>query len=61
MKTYARYLFTTGWEATKIGSGWHEVTNSKHMRTPSGMNEYITLNGVSVKARFCEVVQVFDK
>ena len=61
MKTYARYTFTAGWEAKKIGEGWHEVTNSKTLRTPSGLNEYITINGVSVKARFCEVVYVFNK
>lgn len=61
MKTYARYNFSTGWEANKIGEGWHEVTNSKMLRTPSGLHEYITINGVSVKARHCEVVQVFVK
>ena len=61
MKTYARYNFTKGWEAEKIGEGWHEVTAERTMRTPSGLNNYITINGVSVKARHCEVVQVFIK
>jgi hypothetical protein len=61
MATYARYNFTVGWEASKIGEGWHLVTNEKTMRTPSGVHQYITINGVSVKARHCEVVQVFTK
>ena len=61
MVTYARYNFTTGWEATKIGIGWHLVTNERIMRTPSGVHQYITINGVAVKARHCEIVQVFTK
>ena len=61
MATYARYNFTTGWEASKIGTGWHLVTNERIMYTPSGRHTYITINGVAVKARHCEVVQVFTK
>lgn len=61
MKEYARYKYTTEWEADRIGAGYHEVTASKMLRTPSGLNEYITINGVSVKARHCEIVQVFVK
>lgn len=61
MKEYARYKYATGWEADRIGPGYHEVTASKMLRTPSGLNEYITINGVSVKARHCEIVQVFVK
>ena len=61
MKEYARYKYTTGWEADRIGTGYYEVTASKMLRTPSGLNEYITINGVSVKARHCEIVQVFVK
>lgn len=61
MKTYARYIYTVGWEAERIGAGYHEVTASRMLRTPSGLNEYITINGVSVKARHCEIVQVFVK
>ena len=61
MKEYARYKYTTGWEASRIGTGYHEVTASKMLRTPSVLNEYITINGVSVKARHCEIVQVFVK
>lgn len=61
MATYARYNFTTGWEANKIGEGWYLVTNEKTLRTPSGVHQYITINGVAVKARHCEVVQVFTK
>ena len=61
MSTYARYNFTTGWDAERIGQGWHLVTNEKTLRTPSGIYQYITINGVSVKAKHCEVVQVFTK
>lgn len=61
MSTYAKYNFTKGWEAEKIGEGWHLVTNERTMRTPSSVHQYITINGVSVKARHCVVVQVFTK
>ena len=61
MSTYAKYNFTKGWEAEKVGEGWHLVTSEKTMRTPSGVHQYITINGVSVKARHCMVVQVFTK
>lgn len=61
MATYARYKFTTDRQAKMIGTGWHLVTKEYSMFTPSGLNNYITINGVSVKARHCEVVQVFTK
>ena len=61
MSTYARYNFITGREAEKIGTDWHLVTNEYTMRTPSGVHQYITINGVAVKARHCTVVQVFIK
>ena len=61
MSTYAKYNFTKGWEAEKIGEGQHLVTNERTMRTPSSVHQYITINGVSVKARHCVVVQVFTK
>ena len=61
MATYAKYNFKVGFEAQRIGGGWHLVTNSRMQRTPSGLHEYVTINGVSVKARHCEVVQVFVK
>ena len=61
MKTFAKYTFTVGREADHLGSEWHEVTDSKMRYTPSGLNEYITIKGMSVKARFCEIVYVFDK
>ena len=61
MSTYAKYNFTKGWEAEKIGEGWHLVTSEKTMRTPSGTHQYITINGMAVKAKHCVVVQVFTK
>ena len=59
-KNYKDYIITVTCIGL-IGAGYHEVTASKMLRTPSGLNEYITINGVSVKARHCEVVQVFVK
>lgn len=61
MVTYARYNYRVGWEANKIGKGWHLVTNEKILRSPSGVHQYITINGVAVKARHCTVIQVFTK
>ena len=61
MATYARYNYAVGLEANKIGEGWHLVTNEKTLRTPSGVHQYITINGVAVKAQHCTVVQVFTK
>lgn len=61
MSTYARYTYTVGQEAKRIGNGWHLVTREYTLRTPSGLHQYITINGIAVKARDCEVVQVFVK
>lgn len=61
MKTYATYNFSVGREADRLGKGWHEVTDSKMKYTPSGFNEYITIGGISVKARFCTIIYVFEK
>lgn len=61
MAIYAKYNFSVGLEAQRIGNSWHLVTNSKMQRTPSGLQEYVTINGVSVKARHCEIVYVFEK
>jgi hypothetical protein len=61
MSIYAKYNFSVGFEAERIGSGWHLVTKSRMQRTPSGLHEYVTINGVSVKARHCEIVYVFEK
>jgi hypothetical protein len=61
MKTYAKYNFSVGREADCLGNKWHEVTDSKMKYTPSGLNEYVTIGGISVKARFCTIVYVFEK
>ena len=61
MEIYAKYNYTTGYQATRIGTGWHRVTQEKVRRTPSGIHQYITINGISVKANHCEIVQVFIK
>lgn len=61
MKTYARYIYTTDWTAKKIGNGWHEVTKEYLLQYPSGKQNTLVIGGVAVKARHCEIVQVFDK
>ena len=59
MKTYARYIYTNDITAKRIGNEWHEVTNEYQSRRPSGLCTIVVINGVGVKARHCEIVQVF--
>lgn len=59
MKTYARYIYTTDYTAKRVGNGWHEVTKEYMMYYPSGRQNTVVINGVAVKARHCEIVQVF--
>lgn len=61
MKTFAKYKFTKDWTAQRIGNDWLEVTNEYQQFTPSGLNNYVVIGGVGVKARFCEIIQVFEK
>lgn len=61
MKTYARYKYTNSWEAKLIGCGWHEITAEYTKYYPSGKHLTVIVNGLAVKARECELVQVFDK
>lgn len=60
MKTYARYIYTWDMTAKRVGNGWHEVTKEYMMYYPSGRQNTVVINGVAVKARHCEIVQVYD-
>ena len=59
MKTYARYIYTQDMTAKRVGNGWHEVTKEYMMYYPSGRQNTVVINGVAVKARHCEIVQVY--
>jgi hypothetical protein len=59
MKTYARYIYTTDYTAKRVGNGWHEVTKEYMMYYPSGRQLAIVIDGIAIKARQCEIVQVF--
>ena len=61
MKTYARYIYTTDLTAKRVGNQWHEVTKEFTQYYPSGRHTTIVINGVAIKARHCEIVQVFIK
>ena len=60
MKTYARYTgYKDSFTASRIGNGWYEVTEERKERRPSGLHNMVKINGLWVKARYCELVQVF--
>lgn len=59
MKTYARYTYTKDITARRIGNGWIEVTAEYQLWFPSGRQTVLVLNGLVVKAKFCEIIQVF--
>lgn len=61
MKTYARYTYTADYTAKRIGNGWLEVTKEYMMCYPSGRQNTLVIGGMSVKARHCEIIQVFEK
>lgn len=61
METYARYIYTQDMTAKRVGNGWHKVTKEYMMYYPSGRQNTLVINGVAVKARHCEVVQVITK
>ena len=61
METYARYIYTQDYTAKRVGSGWHKVSKEYIMRYPSGTHTTIVINGVAVKAKHCEIIQVFVK
>lgn len=59
LKTYARYTYTTDYTAKRVGNCWHEVTKEYMMYYPSGRQLTIVIDGIAIKARHCEIVQVF--
>ena len=61
LKTYARYKYTTDLTAKRVGNDWHEVTKEYVQYYPSGRHNTLVICGCAVKARHCEIVQVFIK
>ena len=61
MKTYARYIYTKDLTAKLVGNEWHEVTKEFMQYYPSGRHNTVVINGMAIKARHCEIVQVFVK
>ena len=61
MKTYARYIYTKDLTAKLVGNEWHEVTKEFMQYYPSGRHNTVVINGMAIKARHCEIVQVFTK
>ena len=59
MKTYARYTYNNDSTAKMLGNRWHIVEKECIKYYPSGQHNTITINGISVKAKYCEIVQVF--
>lgn len=59
MKIYARYKYTKDFTAKIVGNAWHEVTKEEMRNYPSGRRNTVVINGVAVKADYCEIVQVF--
>ena len=61
MKTYARYTNTQDWIAKRVGNEWHEVTEERKEWRPSGLHTVVVINGLGIKACYCEIVTVFEK
>ena len=61
LKTYARYIYTQDFTAKRIGNEWHEVTKEYVQYYPSGRHATVVICGCAVKARHCEIVQVFNR
>ena len=61
MITYARYKYYNDFTAKVVGNVWHKVTKECKEYRPSGLCDIIVINGLSVKANHCEIVQVFNK
>lgn len=61
MATYARYIYTQDMTAKRVGNEWHKVEREYIGYYPSGRQTVVVINGCAVKARLCEVVQVFEK
>lgn len=61
MITYARYKFYNDFTACRVGNEWHEVAKEYQQHRPSGLCNIIVINGIGVKAKHCEIVQVFNK
>lgn len=58
MKTYARYTYNDT-TAKIIGNEWLEVEAEFTQYFPSGKQIVVVLNGIRVKAKYCEIIQIF--
>ena len=58
LKTYARYIYKNDVTARRIGNEWIEVTSEYMKWFPSGLQNVVVLNGLAIKARLCEIIQV---
>lgn len=61
MKTYARYIPIDEWDRQHRDCAWYEVTKEKTFKSAGGYNDYVVINGKAVKAKQCEIIQVFEK
>ncbi len=61
VKTYARYTHTNDVTSRRIGNGWIEVDREYMMWYPSGRQNTLVLKGWAVKARYCEIVTVYER
>lgn len=44
-----------------LGDKWYPLTAEKVVVYPSGRHNTITINGIPVKEKYCNVIYVFDK
>ena len=61
MIAYARYKYYNDFTAKLVGNEWHKVTKEYKEYRPSGLCNIIVINGLGVKEKHCEIVQVFNK
>ena len=59
--TYARYIYTNDFIGKKLNNKWYKVSKEYMTWYPSGRHTTLVIDGVAVKARHCEIVQVFTK
>lgn len=59
--TYARYNYTNDVAGRQLGNRWYKVTKEYLQYYPSGRQTTLIIGGCAVKARHCEIVQVFVK
>ena len=61
MLTYARYKYKNDVMGKVLGTEWYLVTSERMTYYPSGRHNTLIINGYAVKAKHCDVVQIFIK